>query len=47
MLGSCAVSVAAGLTHRLAQDELLAAKEAELQALAARLTAFEGVPPER
>ena len=46
MLGSCAVFVAAGLTHRLAQDELLAAKEAELQALAARLAAFEGVPPE-
>ena len=35
-----------GLTHQLAQDEALAAKEAELQALAARLAAFEGVPPE-
>jgi hypothetical protein len=38
--------VTARLTHRLAQDEMLAAKEAELQALAARLAAFEGVPPE-
>ena len=38
--------VAASLTHRLAQDEIIAAKEAELQALAARLAAFEGVPPE-
>ena len=43
----CAVSIAVGLTHRLAQDEALAAKEAELQALAARLAAFEGVPPVR
>jgi hypothetical protein len=38
--------VAAWLTHPLAQDEALAAKEAELQALAARLAAFEGVPPQ-
>lgn len=39
-----AISVATRLTH-VAQEEALAAKEAELQALAARLAAFEGVPP--